>query len=355
MVLVLNLFKKSHKKVGDAPGTITYVGDVKDGEVKLNFMTYDKTNFFEKEIADDEIPSTLETKGVKWLDVTGIHKAELIEIIGKQLGIHSLILEDIVNTTQQPKIEEYTDAIYAVLKMFYVDSHDEIIMEHINLILKKNLVISFQEIKGDVFYPVRKRIREGRKRLRNADSDYLFYALMDAVVDNYFIILRKVDDKMNELKKSITNNASHNDLVVLDKLQEEVLVIQKSIEPLENIIPDIEDYESPLIEESHSIYFRDLHDHITQVSSAINALRDRLNSLNDYYLAVISNRTNEVMKTLALVATICVPITVIAGVYGMNFQNMPELSSPFAYPIVLASMAGVGLSLFGYFKKKRWV
>ncbi len=236
-----------------------------------------------------------------------------------------------------------------------MDTKDEIQMEQINFIIKKNLLISFQEIPGDVFQPVRKRLKEGRKKIRNSNSDYLLYTMMDSVVDNYYTVIRKIGKNMELLKKSITNNANHEDLIVLDKLYEETLIIQNSIEPLKKMIPELEEFELEFLDDAHHIYYRDLQDHISQISLTIDAVKDKLSSMNDYYLSVVSNRTNEVMKTLALVATICVPITVIAGIYGMNFQHMPEVSSPFAYPIVLGVMAGIGGTLFGYFKKKRWI
>lgn len=351
----LHLFRKSTKNPGDAPGTIVYVGDATNEKINLELITYGEALFSEKEISTGDI-SNIETKpGIKWLNVSGIHEPELIQKIGTQFDIHKLVLEDIANTARHAKIEDYSESIYAILKMFYVDSDNEIKMEHINLILKKNLILSFQESKGDVFEPVRKRIRDKRKKIYESDSDYLFYALIDAVVDNYFIILRKIGERIDVLKKSITHNAQKEDLLVLDTLQNDVIIIKNSILPLANLFKEIDDYESPLISESNSIYFRNLQDHIDQVLSSITAVSDKLSSMNDYYLSVVSNKTNDVMKTLALVATICVPITVIAGVYGMNFQYMPELSSPIAYPIVLGSMVAVGLSLYGYFRRKMWV
>lgn len=351
----LHLFRKSPKKPGESPGTIVYVGDATNEKIHLELITYDNASFSEKEISVDDISDIEEKPGIKWLNVTGIHDPELIQKIGTQFDIHKLVLEDIANTARHAKIEEYSESLYLVLKMFYVDSNGEIRMEHINLILKKNLVISFHESRGDVFEPVRKRIRERRKKIYESDSDYLFYALIDAVVDNYFTILHKIGERIDLLKKSITHNAHKEDLLVLDTLHNDVLIIKNSISPLDNLFKELEDYESPLIRESNSIYFRNLQDHITQVLSSITAVSDKLSSMNDYYLSVLSNKTNEVMKTLALVATICVPITVIAGIYGMNFQYMPELSSPIAYPIVLGAMVGVGLSLYGYFRRKMWV
>ncbi len=340
---------------GDAPGTVVYVGAKRTEDIKLELVTYDQTNFSQQEISDKEISLIHKNVGVNWLNVIGIHNANLIEKIGKEFNIHPLVLEDIVNTSQQPKIEEYSELIYAVMKMFYVDTKDEIQMEQINFIIKKNLLISFQEIPGDVFQPVRKRLKEGRKKIRNSNSDYLLYTMMDSVVDNYYTVIRKIGKNMELLKKSITNNANHEDLIVLDKLYEETLIIQNSIEPLKKMIPELEEFELEFLDDAHHIYYRDLQDHISQISLTIDAVKDKLSSMNDYYLSVVSNRTNEVMKTLALVATICVPITVIAGIYGMNFQHMPEVSSPFAYPIVLGVMAGIGGTLFGYFKKKRWI
>ena len=351
----LRLFRKSSKKPGASPGTIVYVGDETNEEIKIELISYDSSSSTEKDISVENISIVEKQPGIKWLNIVGIHDPDVIQRIGNQFGIHKLVLEDVANTARHAKMEEYSESLYAVLKMFYVDSKNEIRMEHINLILKKNLVISFQESKGDVFDPVRKRIHDGRKKIHESDSDYLFYALIDAIVDNYFVILRRIGERMDVLRASITRNANKDDLLVLDTLQNDILVIQNSITPLENIFANLEEYEPSLIRESNLVYFRNLQDHISQVLSSTSAVKDKLSSMNEYYLSVVSNKTNEIMKTLALVATICVPITVIAGIYGMNFQHMPELSSPIAYPIVLASMACMGVSLYGYFRRRKWV
>lgn len=356
MSVKLRLFRTSPKKIGLSPGTIEYVGETRqDEKIRLNLTRYDSENFSEEEILVDKLDSIPVYAGIKWLDVTGIHNPQIIEKIGKIFEIHSLVLEDIANTTQQPKIEDYEDLIYVVLKMFYVDSNNEIKMEHLSFVLKERVLISFQEIRGDVFDPVRKRLHEGRKKLRGGPSDYLLYALMDAIIDNYYHVINQIGEKIDLLKKAITYNANKNNLLELDKLYDEILVMQNSFGPLNTIIPELQEYDTKLFHEENHVYFRDLQDHITQTSATILTVKDKLSSMNDYYLAVVSNRTNEVMKTLALVATICVPITVIAGIYGMNFQHMPELSSPYAYPIVLSAMATIGGLLYGYFKKKKWV
>ncbi len=356
MSVKLRLFRTPPKKIGLSPGTIEYIGETRhDEKIRLTLISYDLQNFSEEEIVEEQLDSILKQAGTKWLDINGIHNPQIIEKIGKTFDIHSLVLEDIANTTQQPKIEDYDDLIYIALKMFYVDSNNEIKMEHINFVVKEKILISFQEFRGDVFDPVRKRLRDGRKKIRSGQTDYLMHALMDSIVDNYYHVINRMGEKINSLKKSITYNANKNNLLELDKLYDEILVMQNSLEPLNSIIPELQEFDSKLFHEENHLYFRDLQDHITQTSASIVTAKEKLSSINDYYLAVISNRTNEVMKTLALVATICVPITVIAGIYGMNFQYMPELSSPHAYPIVLSTMAIVGGILFGYFKKKKWI
>lgn len=351
----LKLFRKSLKKPGDAPGSVVYVGENKTDEIKLQFINFYEKSVLEEEIDLERLSEIDEKLGVSWLNVTGIHDPELIKKIGNHFDIHKLVLEDVVNTNRISKIEEYSDSIYAILKMFYVDSKDEIKMEHLNLILKKNFLISFQEYTDDVFEPIRNRIREGKKKIHESNSDYLFYALVDAVTDNYFVVIRKIMEKIDLLKKSITHYASKENLIIMDSLQDDLLVIQNAIQPLEKIFLNFSEYESELIDESNMIYFRNVNDHISQVLSSLEVAKEKLFSLNDYYLSVVSHRTNEVMKTLALVATICVPITVIAGIFGMNFQYMPELSYPYSYPIVLSSMAAMGIVLFSYFKKKKWI
>lgn len=351
----LKLFRKSSKKPGDAPGSIVYVGENKTEKIKLQLINFYENCILEEEIGLENLSEIDKKSGVSWLNVTGVHDPELIKKIGIHFDIHKLVLEDVANTNRISKIEEYSDSIYAILKMFYLNSKDEIKVEHLNLILKKNLLISLQEYEDDVFDPVRNRIRDKRKKIHESNSDYLFYALVDAVTDNYFVVIRKIIEKIDTLKKSITHNASKDSLIVMDSLQDDLLVIQNSIQPLEKIFLNLSEYESDLIDDSNMIYFRNINDHITQILSSLDVAKEKLFSLNDYYLSVVSHRTNEVMKTLALVATICVPITVIAGIFGMNFQYMPELSYPYSYPIVLSSMAAMGIVLFSYFKKKKWI
>ncbi|HSB50811.1 MAG TPA: magnesium/cobalt transporter CorA [Nitrosopumilaceae archaeon] len=349
------LFKKSGIKPGRAPGTIIHIGEKKTEVSKIQIVDFDKEQLSEKEIKNiEECFPLFEKPTITWVNIIGLHDVKVIEKIGMHLGIHPLVLEDIVNTDQHPKVEDYDELIFVVLKMFEFDeSKNELKMEHISILCGSNLVLSFMESDSDVFEPVRVRIREGRKTMRQSKSDYLMYALLDAVVDNYFIALEKIGEKIEELEKKIVQAPRPLNLGTLHKLQDDMLVIQKSVFPLRKFIPTLEHLKSPLVSTSSAIFFRDVNDHLIQIVDTIEATNNKLLAMNSLYLSVINQKTNEVMKILALIATIFIPVTFLAGVYGMNFQFMPELASPIGYPIVLAVMAGIGISMIAYFKKRK--
>lgn len=353
---MVRLFKKSGVKPGLAPGTITHIGE-KTEVSKIQIVDFDKEQLSEKEIKNVEECFTLfEKPTITWINIIGLHNVKIIEKIGMHLGIHPLVLEDIVNTNQHPKVEDYNNFIFLVLKMFDFDIlKNEVIMEHLSIVAGSNFVISFMETDSDVFEPVLVRIREGRKTLRKSKSDYLMYALLDAIVDNYFIVLEKIGERIEELEKKIVQYPRSHNLRTLHKLQDEMLVIQKSVFPLRRFIPTLERLNSPLISTSNAIFFRDVSDHLIQIADIIEATSNKLSAMNSLYLSVITQKTNEVMKILALIGTIFIPVTFLAGIYGMNFQFMPELASPFGYPIVLAVMVGIGISMLAYFKKRKLV
>ncbi len=349
------LFKKSGIKPGSAPGTIVHIGEKKIDVSKIQIIDFDKEKLSETEIKNiEECFSFFEQPTITWTNIIGLHDVKIIEKIGMKLGIHPLVLEDIVNTNQHPKVEDYDDFIFLVLKMFgFDDSKNEVKMEHLSILCGSNFILSFMETANDVFEPVRIRIREGRKTMRQSKSDYLMYALLDAIVDNYFIVLERIGEKIEELEKKIVQSPKPYNLKKLHKLQDDMLVIQKSVLPLRKFIPTLEHLKSSLISSSSAIFFRDVSDHIIQITDTIEATNNKLSAMNSLYLSVISQKTNEVMKILALIATIFIPVTFLAGVYGMNFRFMPELESPFGYPIVLGIMAGIGFSMIAYFKKKK--
>ena len=348
------LFKKSGRKPGQAPGSIIHIGEINNVS-KIQVINFDKEDLYENEIKKvEECFPFFEKSNVSWIDIVGLHQIDVIEKIGKQLKIHPLVLEDIANTYQHPKVEDYENYFFIVMKMFRFDQIErELKIEHISVLCGSNFVISFFDKESDVFEPIRIRIREGRKTLRESNSDYLMYALLDAVVDNYFMVLENIGENIEHLEKNILQNPKSSNLTSLHKLQDDILIIQKSILPLRRLIPTIEHSTSPLISKTTRIYLKDVNDHLTQIGDTIDATNNKFSAMNNLYLSVLGQKTNQAMKILSLIATIFIPMTFLAGVYGMNFQFMPELSSPIAYPIVLASMTGIGLSMIAYFKKKK--
>jgi magnesium transporter len=351
---MVRLFKKSGVKPGRAPGTLIHIGEKKTDVSKIQIVDFDKEQLSEKEIKNvEECFPFFEKSTITWVNIIGLHDVKIIEKIGMHLGIHPLVLEDIVNTYQHPKVEDYDEFIFLALKTFeFDDSKNEVKMEHLSIVCRSNLVLSFMEVDSVVFEPVLVRIREGRKTLRQSKSDYLMYALLDAIVDNYFLVLEKIGEKIEELEKNLIQAPRSRNLRTLHKLQDDMLVIQKSVFPLRRFIPTLEHLKSPLISTSSAIFFRDVSDHLIQIADTIEATNNKLSALNSLHLSVVSQKTNEVMKLLALIATIFIPVTFLAGVYGMNFQFMPELASPIAYPIVLSVMVGIGIFMIAYFKKR---
>lgn len=299
---------------------------------------------------------------VSWINIDGIHDTDLIEKVGKQFGLHPLLLEDIVNTGQRPKMEDFDEHLFIVLKMFYYhEKRDEVISEQISLILGKTYVISFQEEAGDVFDPIRDRIRKCKGRIRKMGADYLAYALLDAVVDNYFGVLERFGEKIERIEENLVVDPNPEKLHAIHSLKREMVLLRKSVWPLRELVSGLERSESPLITESTGIYLRDVYDHTIQVIDTIETFRDMLSGMVDLYMSSISNKMNQVMQVLTIIATIFIPLTFIAGVYGMNFDpatspfNLPELGWYWGYPMVWVVMIVVAILMIIYFKKKNWL
>jgi len=349
--------KKRSKKVGLPPGTLVHIGEKKTDKVRITIIDYDEANFEEKEIKTVEECFPFKNKPtVTWINIDGIHDIKIIEKIGKHFDLHPLILEDIVNTGQRPKIEDFGDYIFVVLKMlYYNEKEDEIQAEQVSLILGSNFVISFQEREGDVFNPIRERIRSGKGRIRKMGADYLAYALIDTIVDSYFIILEKLGEKIESIEEELVTNPTPETLQAIHHLKREMIFLRKSVWPLREVVNRLERGESTLIHESTGIYLRDVYDHTIQVIDAIETSRDMLSGMLDIYLSSVSNRMNQIMKVLTIIATIFMPLTFIAGIYGMNFEFMPELAWPWGYPLVLLVMVVIGISMLIYFRRKKWL
>jgi len=349
--------KKRSRKAGLPPGTLIHIGERKTEEVKITIMDYDETQLQEKEAKTfDECFPYKNRPTVTWINVDGIHQVETLEKLGECFGVHPLTLEDILNTDQRPKMEDFGDYMYIVLKMFTRNAqNDEIVTEQISLILGENFVLSFQENVGDVFDPVRARIRSDKGRLRKMAADYLLYSLLDAIVDNYFIILENFGDQIEFIEERLIVNPAQETLNIIHKLKREMLFLRKSVWPLREVISGMERGESPLIKGTTKIYLRDVYDHNIQIIDTIETLREMLSGMLDIYLTSISNRLNAVMKVLTIIATIFMPLTFLAGIYGMNFKYMPELEWKWGYFLILFVMFGIGISMLFYFKKKKWL
>ena len=348
--------KKISKKAGLPPGTLVHVGEGKDEKVKITIIDYDEKHFEERKVKKVEECLPFKDKPtVTWINIDGIHQVDIIEAIGKHFGVHPLVLEDIVNTGQRPKMEDFGNYLFVVLKMIYYDEkEDEIKTEQVSLLISQNFVISFQEREGDVFNSIRERIRGSKGRIRKMGADYLAYALMDSVVDNYFVIIEKVGEKLEGMEEELVKNTTPETLQAIHSLKRNMIFLRKSVWPLREVIGGLERGESKLVQESTQIYFRDVYDHTIQVMDAIETSRDMLSGMLDIYLSSVSNRMNEVMKVLTIIATIFIPLTFIAGIYGMNFQNMPELGWRWGYFAVLLVMVAIGISMLVYFKRKKW-
>jgi len=345
------------KKAGLPPGTLVHIGTARDEKVKIMIIDYDENHVEEMEGKTvEECLPFMEKPTITWINIDGIHDLEIIEAIGRYFGIHPLVLEDVVNTSQRPKIEDYESYIFVVLKMVYYDEKDDDIkIEQVSLILGQNFVISFQEQKGDVFDPIRERIRNNKGRISKMGADYLAYALIDSIVDNYFVVLERIGENIEEIEEMLVIEPRSETLQTIQRMRREIIFIRKSIWPLREVIGDLEKGISKLIQKSTQLYLRDVYDHTIQVMDTIETSHDMLSGLLDIYLSSVNNRMNEVMKMLTIIATIFIPLTFIAGVYGMNFQNMPELSWRWGYFAVLIVMAVIGISMLTYFKRKKWI
>lgn len=351
--------KKRSKKAGLPPGTLIHIGEKKTEEVKITIMEYDGERFLEREVKTVEecFPFKDKSKStVTWINVDGIHQIEMLGKLGEHFELHPLIMEDILNTDQRPKIEDFEHYSYIVLNMlYYHNKNGEIISEQVSLILGSNFVISFQEKEMDIFKPVRDRIRSNKGRIRKLGADYLTYSLMDSIVDNYFIILETLGEKIEFLEEELVIHPIPETLQAIYGLKRNMIILRKAVWPLREVVDNLERGESPLVKESTLVYFRDIYDHTIYVIDTIEIFRDMISGMLEIYLSGISNRLNAIMKVLTIIATIFMPLTFIAGVYGMNFRYMPELTWRWGYPAILLVMAAVAFSMLVYFRKKKWL
>jgi len=351
------LIKKRSKKAGLPPGTLVHIGNKRVEKVKISIIDYDEKQFQEKEIkAIKECFSYKDTPTMTWINIDGVHEIKVIEEIGKHFNLHPLILEDMVDTDQRPKIKDLGNYIFIILKMlYYAEKDNEMKVEQVSLVLGKNYVISFQEREGDVFDSIRERIRNNLGQIRKAGADYLIYALIDAIIDNYFTVIEKLGEETENLEDKVISQPNPANVQAIHKLKRDLIFLRKSVWPLREVINILERGESLLILKATNLYLRDIYGQTIQVMDTVETLRDVLSGILDIYLSSMSNRMNEIMKVLTIIATIFIPLTFIVGIYGMNFQYMPEIKWIWGYPVVLSVMLIIVIAMLVFFRRKKWM
>lgn len=346
---------KRSKKSGLSPGSLIHIGNTYSEKSKITISQYNETFFSQNNVGSpDDLPKEKDESSVFWLTIDGLQDTGLLEKLGNFFNLHPLVLEDILNTNQRPKIEDYGEYLYIVLHNFTVGNKGSLISEQISIILGNNFVLSFREKESSVFETVVERLSGDKGRIRKSGADYLAYALIDNVVDNYFLILEELEDKIEYLEDSLIRKPAPSTLQAIHALKNDLILLRKSLWPLREAINYLERSDSRLIDKSTGIYFRDISDHVITIIETVETFRDTLSNMMDIYLSSVNIKLNEVMKVLAIIATIFMPLTFIAGVYGMNFKYMPELEWRSGYFGVLGIMLVVALFMIYYFHRKKW-
>lgn len=343
-------------KKGLPPGSLVYTGDIHE-EFLIELIQYTEEKLEEKQcLHTEEVLQLLDPNATAWINVVGLHNVKEIENFGKALRLHPLVIEDILNVHQRPKVEYYDSYIFVVLKVIRYDAErKQLDVEQVSFIYTKNLVVTFQERKADVWEPIRERIRASKGNIRKKQADYLLYTLIDAVVDHYFEVLEQIGEKIEEIEDQILQNSDSQLAQDIHEIKRELIVLRKSIWPLREVLSSFYRDPNPLIHPDTQLYFRDVYDHSIQVIDTVETMRDLISGILDVYLSSVSNRMNEIMKVLTIIATIFIPLTFIVGIYGMNFEYMPELHWKWGYPAILMLMAIIAIGMLFYFRRKKWI
>lgn len=343
-------------KSGAIPGTPVYIGKEAAHKVNIELIQYSVDELVKKQFIARDAEIIFDEKMVSWLNVDGVHDTELLTNIASYIGLHRLELEDIPNTAQRPKFEEEDNYLFFTLKMIsYNSERGEVQYEHVSFVVGDKYVVSFQEEPGDVFNGVRERLNHGKGRIRSQSSDYLMYALIDAIVDEYYEVLENIDEKIEELENIVIYNPNQEALQELQRQRRELIMLLKTVFPLREAIGRFEKTDSDIVSEDTLKYVRDVYDHTLHVMESLEIYRDRLSGVMDIYLNSVSNKMNSIMKVLTVMSAIFIPLTFVAGVYGMNFQNMPELQTKYGYVVTLGVMGVILIGMIIYFKKKKWL
>jgi magnesium transporter len=354
---VRRMLSRRVQKTGLAPGTPIHIGERRTESTKITVFEYNASRIEERQLGSvEECVECRDSKGVVWINIDGIHDISVVEAVGKIFGIHSLVQEDIVNTNQRPKVEEYDSYLFAIVKMLYEEQNtDALQSEQVSIILTPKIVLSFQEREGDVFNPVRERLRTGKGIVRQRGSDYLAYCLIDAIVDHYFQIMETLEDRIHPLEEEIVHDPQPQVLQRVHGLKNDLVFLRRSLWPLREMLARLYREQLPPIQDNTRPFIRDVHDHTIQVIEILESFQEITSGMMDVYMSSISNRMNNIMKVLTIIATIFIPLTFIAGVYGMNFQHMPELAWRWGYPAVLGIMVLVFVGMLIFFRHRKWL
>lgn len=351
----MKLVQKRSRKTGLPPGTLVHIGERKSEKVTVTVFRYSGADCEELQQEQVDGLSQPVDETVIWINVGGVHRVEMVEALGKQFSLHPLMLEDVANTDQRPKLDDYETYFFLVIKMLSLTKRNEIAVEQVSLVLGRNYVISFQENGTDVFQPVRERLRGGKGRLRQTGADYLLYALVDAIVDQYFAVLESLGEKIEALQQTVVDDPRPETLNDIHALKRQLLFLRRAVWPLRDVMNNLSRSTCPFLQEPTKVFFRDVYDHVVQIVDTIETLREMVSASLDIYLSSVSYRLNAVMRVLTVITTIFMPLSFIASIYGMNFEHMPELQSRWGYPLVLSVMTAVGVGMLLLFKKKRWL
>ncbi len=354
---VRRLISTRSKQIGLDPGTLIYTGEREKEPITFKVFEFDQNDFSEKDFQKvDDIFFCKQSKKKCWINIDGVHNIEIMEKIQNEFNIHPLTMEDIIHTSQRPKLEEYDEYLFIVLRMFFYDNTSrELKNEQVSIILSENYIVTFLEDPGDVFNPVRERIRKAGTKIRKNGVDFLAYSMIDTVVDSYFHILEQIGEEIEELEDRLVLNTKKEDIQLVHRMRRNMILLRKSVWPLREVISSLQRDEHRVIKSSTQIYLRDVYDHVIQIIDTIESYRDMIVGMLDVYLSSTSNKLNEVMKVLTIISTLFIPLTFLAGVYGMNFKFFPELEMNWMYPwgFWIITLSIIVLMLI-FFKRKRW-
>ena len=349
--------KKSYKVRNLSPGTMSYLGKKESSITHVDIINYSLTEYkVEKSLNVQDAFNFIGKDTVTWININGLNNLSEIEKIGEHYNLHPLTLEDIVNTQHRPKIDEFENYLFIVFKMLYLKEGSDLVFEHMSMVVGESYVLTFQEADGDVFEDLRERIGHGKGRIRGLGSDYLMYTILDAIVDNYLNVIEALGDKVEDLEDAVFSAQSNNNITnTIQDHKREILKIRRAILPLREVITKIGKSDNNIVQQRTYSFIQDLYDNIIQVNENIELYREMIWSLMDMYMSIMSNKMNEVMKVLTIIATIFIPLTFIAGIYGMNFENIPELQYENGYYVLLSVMAVIFILMLMYFRKRKWL